>query len=400
MNKTYNLLYFYVVITWLICINFFDLSSFLSSIVTFKVRGIWCILGLVFLLPHINIAKKRTLNFKYEVLTFIFLPLISGISAYIHYNQTALQSLNVWFTCLIWIIYFGLHIYNMPSKKLERFMLIMSLIVLTLQISGQVLGYKIGNENLNELELRNNLLRLRYDTTMAMFCLFYYWSRYIAYYSIKDLFLAILMAISIYLSLTRLRIFAVLFPVFISFFMVSHKKSQIKKIIIFLLIIILFYHFRDGVFGFFIDKTTYEVTEDANIRDYSIAYFWLDATNDFLKVLFGNGIPHQDSLLGTHLMKINDMGYFADDVGIVGQWWYFGFIYILAWFSIVYKIIWKYRKLSSLYIKLYFIGSTIISFYFFPLAHEKGWLIWSILLYIADKDIQKNKLLQKCGINQ
>ena len=99
-------------------------------------------------------------------------------------------------------------------------------------------------------------------------------------------------------------------------------------------------------------------------------------------------------------MKINDMGYFADDVGIVGQWWYFGFIYILAWFSIVYKIIWKYRKLSSLYIKLYFIGSTIISFYFFPLAHEKGWLIWSILLYIADKDIQKNKLLQKCGINQ
>ena len=400
MNKTSNLLYIYIIITWLICINFIDLSSFLSSIVTFKVRGIWCILSLLFIFPYIKILKKRSLNFKYEVLIFTFLPLVSGISAYVHYNQTVLQSVNVWFTCLIWMVYFGLNICNIPFRKLERFMLVMSLIILVLQIGGQILGHKIGSSNPEELEIRNNLLRLRYDTTMAMFCLFYYWVRYILFFNIKDLFFSTLMAVSIYLSLTRLRIFAALFPLVLSFLMLPHKKSKQKIIIIFLLLGILLYYFKDGIFSFFIEQTTSQVADDMNIRDYSIIYFWIDATNDFLKILIGNGIPHQDSLLGVHLMKINSLGYFADDVGIVGQWWYFGLIYILAWFSVIYKIIWKYRKNTSLYIKLYFIGTTIVSFYFFPLAHEKGWLIWSVLLYIADKDIKKNKLIKKCGINQ
>ena len=101
--------------------------------------------------------------------------------------------------------------------------------------------------------------------------------------------------------------------------------------------------------GFFIEKTTNDAVNDSNIRDYSIIYFWKDITDNWVKILIGNGIPHQDSLLGKHLQRINSMGYYADDVGIIGQWWYFGILYIIAWGSVVYKILWKYSKLYYLF---------------------------------------------------
>lgn len=399
MNKKKNYyLLIYIIITWFICIDFLGL---IPNIFSFMMRGIWCILGLMFVLPYIHKIPNKVLNFKIEILCFLLLPLISGLSASINYNQTFIQNLNLWFTSLIWTIYFSLHIHKISTSTIEKFMFVMSLIVLLLQICGQILGYKIGVQtNPNEIEIRNGLLRLRYDTTMAMFCLFLFWYRFLNYMNIKYLLQSVLMLISIYLSLTRLRIFAALLPLFFSLFTIKYRKRRLQLFLTLSILIFLLYYFRENLFGFFIEKTTNDAVNDSNIRDYSIIYFWKDITDNWVKILIGNGIPHQDSLLGKHLQRINSMGYYADDVGIIGQWWYFGILYIIAWGSVVYKILWKYRKLLSLYIKLYFIGTTLVSFYFFPLAHEKGWFIWAIILYIADKNIQKNKYLRLCKINQ
>lgn len=398
MSNKKNCLLIYIIITWLICIDFLGL---IPNLFTFQIRGIWCIAGLIFTIPYINSIPKNNLNFKNEILCFLLIPFISGLSATIHYDQTLIQNTYLWFSSLIWTIYFSLHIHKISTRYIEIFMLLMSLIILFLQISGQFLGYKIGGYiNTDEIEIRNGLLRLRYDTTMAMFCLFLFWCKFLRNTNLKDLLLSALMLLSIYLSLTRLRIFGAIVPLIYSILNLKNKGINIKLFITFGVTLILVFYFSDNLFGFFIDKTTSDAANDTNIRDYSIIYFWKDTTDDWLKIIIGNGIPHQDSLLGKHLIKINSMGYYADDVGVIGQWWYFGIIYIITWISVLYKILWKFRKVLPQYIKLYFLGTTAISFYFYPLAHEKGWLIWVLILYIADKEIQKYKIEKKCRTNQ
>ncbi len=353
-----------------------------------------CVLGVLFYIcAPSNKRVGRNFYFKNECLIFMFIPLMSSISSNINYGQTFVQSFTIWFPCLIWLLYFCLHRYQIKTEAIIKLFLYCALLILFLQILGQFsLDFYLGKgmDEFGELEERNGLTRLRLGTKIQMILLMYFWMRYLLYKKNNDLLFALLMLTSVYMSLTRQTIATAMLIMILALFFVDkgQKKSHVWVTITILTAVI--FYFREELFGFFIEKTDQELKEGNNIRDYSMLFYWQGYTQDLLRILLGNGTPHQASQLGAYHIKIMSNGFYADDVGIVGQLWYYGIFYVLAFFSIIYKVLIKYRKYIAPWLTLYTLSVTFTLFYMFPLAHSPGWMIWVLLLYLIDCSINEH----------
>ena len=387
----------YIFLSYCLYENFFYLLP--TNIYTLAwFRYLWNLIGVGLYYIHNNenggTSVADLMNFKKEVIAFMFLPLVSGISAFVNYGQTPIQSFTLWLGSLVWICYFLLHKIEATKEEIIRGMLIISLLVLCFQVYGQIEGHQIGffYGEQDEPEYRNGLIRIRYRVYFAIFCTFYYWVDFLLNSNKKSLLIVVGAFVSIYLSLTRQLYIATFIPIVIPFLdkQTYVRKSLLRNVFALCFMFYVLWIYRDLLFGFFIERTTSEIENDGNIRIYTAAFYFSDTTQDILRILIGNGIPHEDSALGQYLHYYNqNYGFYPDDVGIIGQWWYYGIIYVLIWIIALYKLLWKYRRKISMPIKMYFWGTLIISYYIFPLAHKFGIIIWILIVYLADVDIKE-----------
>ena len=97
------------------------------------------------------------------------------------------------------------------------------------------------------------------------------------------------------------------------------------------------------------------------------------------------------------IMKENYM-IVVTDIGIIGQWFIYGLIWIILYVFMVFNIVIRYRKKIPLYIRLFVIGTFINSAWIFPYRREYEFFIWTVVLYISSiyiyqydyKNIRKN----------
>lgn len=71
------------------------------------------------------------------------------------------------------------------------------------------------------------------------------------------------------------------------------------------------------------------------------------------------------------------------DIGIIGEMYHYGFLWVLMYGYMLYLILWKYRKLLPIYIKMYVFGTSVNSLFIFPYRMGMEFMIWSSVLYIA-----------------
>lgn len=390
-----------IVLFWVITSDAFNsnlLIDFGSSInkVAKAFVFIWMTLYL-----FINYSKITTVNSNfYKIINiFVAIPFMSSIPCFLYHEQSIMVSLFGTFfnfTTLL-LFYYVLHIKQVNEKTIVAAIVCTGIIIAVIMIWQQLFpdnayfGVPTKEEILQGqvIEKRNGLFRFRIrGIDFAMLACFLCWSKLMKRFKLSIFIFGCIFFIAIYLSLTRQILFASLFAILISFYLNQESSSKFSKYIVFIIIIGALVYFGDSMFGEMIKDVRLNVDDSGYVRYLSYAKFWNDSFTSIMTFFLGNGYPFGDSPYNQYIFNLGLNGLYPSDVGFVGEGYHFGYIFIISYYVMVYRLIFNYRKIIPLYILMYIIAMSICSVMLLPIS-KMG--VWAFLLYICDLHINTNK---------
>lgn len=357
---------------------------------------------LLFLVLHF--PKSNNYNFKKDVLLLMFIPFLSSINTNMLYGQSYFDSVRALLPNITWIFYFVLHKYKVKESAILKSFLIISLLIVGIQIIQQFTFpnayFGVASEDslvetgMNDIaEQRNGLWRFRmgnngYFTCVILFALLM-WVR--KKWSNSIIFLIALMFVSVYLTLTRQVIGACLLTVFFSFFL-GKKSGGMGKVLIFGIVLVgLLYSYSDVLFGSLAQQTNEDVN-DSNIRVLAATYFWSESISSPEIFILGHGTPSGSGNFRNLIEQLQTvMHFYTSDVGVVGEIYTYGIIYVFLCYRLLWRLFFKFRKEIPTYIRLFVIFSSVMSIMIFPMYGPVYYLVWIALMYIADLHINKKQ---------
>lgn len=138
---------------------------------------------------------------------------------------------------------------------------------------------------------------------------------------------------------------------------------------------------------------------EENIRISEYRYFFTEYSKNAFTALFGNGIPHSESVFGKRELKINkEKKYFASDVGYAEIYMRFGLVGLILYAIIFYRVIiqvvpkkYMYAKLFMIYILISNIGASWIF---------QDVIVICICLYILETSNRRKYKLTRLGAHE
>ena len=388
-NSTYSIS---CLLLLLITTEFFSCSFIKIPNVLFNVTWIFILIFIVAYNRIIGFCKLDKI-----VLGFMLIPFVSSIGAYLYHEQTIIETILASTSALFYLYYFYLRKKKKPVDTLISSIIILSVIYTTIEVVAQVLypqlifGFIL--DGMDGIEVRNGLYRIRIlGAVLPVFSLFYSFyklKKKVSYFYIS-LFLYSL--IGIYMQGTRQIIASALLIIAINFLYGLRKKMDFSIVFLALVLGFLLYSNFDKLFGDMVEQTS-EVDENySRFRSYSYYGYEGNIDND-LAILLGNGQPYGDSKYGRETMRLQPLGIYASDVGIVGLYYYHGLLLIsliLFFYYFVFKNRSKLHSFLNMYVVYCFI-SNILQYYF-----EKGYFdvtFMSVIMYLCYSYIYEyNKL--------
>lgn len=326
------------------------------------------------------------------------------VVAYLHlfpfiiiYGESVYDARHFLLGYFVFLLYYIFQVGKISERCIISVMTIFGILFFFIQLIQQfvpdssVFGvYDENRINLNDsdvAEIRNGLYRFRLPGFfVVLFCLYYYWQNLLKKFEAKHFFLFFCFLCSIYLTLTRQIIFATFVTLIVSFFFKDNKAKRYFPIVVIFISIFLCL-FSDVLFGEFIEKTTDEANKD-NVRNLCFLHYWNQVTSDVIPSIFGHGN-----------LKIQEywqdmFRFYRTDIGLFGEWFLNGLLWILIYFYTIYLVLYKHRETIPLYIKLFVFGTFINSFMVFPYRSRDEFFVWVSMLYCASLYIAgKNDLL-------
>lgn len=353
---------------------------------------------------------KSNCHFRKEVMALMLLPFLSIINSFIYFGQSPYNSLLALSASFAWIVYFLLLRYKVSEAVVLKTFLIISLFIVAVQIIQQFTypNALFGVSSIDDLEngvtetaeQRNGLWRFRmhhnaYYTAPVLFAA-WCWLR--KRFDTKLCLFVALMLVSVYLTLTRQVMAACILTLFFSFFMGRKLKASSMAFVV--VIALGLYYSYDALFSNLAEQTKEDSNED-NIRLLSASYFWNESIKSPLTFLFGYGLPYNGTAFQHHMDLLKEsFKFFTSDVGIVGQIYEAGLLYVIVLFSMIGRLFFKYKHVIPDYIRMFVLFTVIMSPMIYPLVGIASVVIWAILLYICDLHINHSPLALKSTQNE
>lgn len=352
--------------------------------------------------------KGSKYNFKTDVLLLTFLPFLSSISTNIYYGQSFYDSIRALTGNFVWVFYFVLQKYKVQEATVLKAFLVIALFIVGVQIIQQftypnalfgvsTIEEAVEKGNLEVAEQRNGLWRFRmhansYFTAPVLFAALM-WAR--KKINPQLVFIIAAMLVSVYLTLTRQVIASCLLSIFLSFFLGKKSKGMARVLIIGVILFAILYAYSDVLFGSLAEQTSDDMT-DSNIRLLAAAYYWDESVSNPLAFVFGFGLPsHNGAFARLINYQKETLKFFTTDVGAIGKIYEYGIIYVILCYYLLWKVLFKLKKVVPLYIRVFTIFVGVMSIMIFPFATTLYYFIWTCLLHICDIYINRAKALAK-----
>lgn len=353
------------------------------------------VVALLFFLLYIN-DKQFKCTYFYGYIKFLFLwPIVPTIISLFYGCEfvTSLISILGWTFASMMFLYYKK--FQISEESLMTILTVMGTITAVIQIYQQInpefAVFGIFNDDMQDLygelsEIRNGLYRFKVGCAMLqMLCFFYYFDNVTKKITIKNIVFFVLFTVSIYLYLTRQIMVAVgcscLYLLYYKF-----KNSKVNtKLLVFVSSVSLFLLgsiYWDNLFGSLIGDYK-EDTHTTDIRFDFIQWILNYYLDNFLPCLFGHGPD-------AFQYALRNRDYHLADIGFLGESYYYGLIWGFVYIGMIYKIFTKCFKAIPLYLKLFFIASTIISIFIFPYTNRPTMVTWVSVLYLSDFYLNKN----------
>lgn len=394
---------FILIVLLLFTNNFFSYTNWdetLEGQISFFIYG-----GIILTFLSGKKTTSEKMNFQSIIFCLTLFPFLTILMSIVEFDQHPIYSFKVLFPNFVWLLYFLLHKYNVREKMLINIMIFFVIIILAIQIIQQftypnaLFGvYSKEQQSIfsldDKVEVRNGLYRFRLygSYLISMIILFFHWIKLQKKYSIKNVIIIFVAFLSIYLTLVRQLQAATILTIIFSFIFIRSSKAKLWATVSSVIFAIILYFYSDELFYKLALQTAEESSKD-NIRLLSLAFYWQKITQDPFTFLFGYGLPANNSNFG-HLSQLwnNTYHFYTSDIGLVGQWFHYGIVYILLYLYIIYILLIKYRKTIPAYIRLFVFSTFLTIAMIYPLSGPFNYIIWCFVLYITDLHINKSKL--------
>ena len=395
LDKTHFLLKLFFVITLLISTRLFSFKG-----VDIKIFQIIEIINILILVLLCVFNKKRTRGqFKNNFIWIALFTLTAALPAYYYHNQSLFWSLFVSRPILYLLLYRFLHIYNFTPKFVLKtlFYIGVTWAVIMVVQAFTFPNYLFGHKDLEIKELldraRGNLVRLnikdmRFGVLVFLFSIVSFIN---SKRNVKRLFLVFLMSCGVFLTGTRQIIFTCFALSFIIYLYSNPIKLQRRFIALIITTPIIFFILYSSLnyYEYLIAKTSEDL--NSNYARLLAAKFYLfdywPSDNPFFAYLFGNGWEHGQSNYGKEIITNhwNKKGFFRVDIGLIGAFNKFGFLYIISVIAFLYKILKRQYTQNTIFIKYFFWFLAIISFTSANHFEIESIIIIACLAFVLDK---------------
>jgi hypothetical protein len=333
-------------------------------------------------------------GFKYHII-FIFIgTFLSAFMAKVFHSQdmsiTVYQQRAIYFL----LFYFLLH-YLLPNPRdLEKMIMVIGLLFCLVYI----VQTKIYPTLITDAMIFRDRGTLRIFMPGGVFMVLAY---YLSFKRIFEKFnwlpfsILILTGIVALLLAGRQLIISLLLISFVNILIDKRIKNKLALIFLFVVVISAASFFMRDTINDMISVSQKHSQEGENyIRFRAVKYFLFEFPNNKLSYIFGNGTPSERSVYGISLEKFTEFyGFYMSDIGIIGTYFKYGSIFVIAVLAIFIKILFSKLNSNIIYIKN-FIVSTIITMFTteFLFDVSDGIVAISILLYIIDYNSQAGSL--------
>ena len=372
----------------------------IKNILYYLLMGIVCIgLATLYFVQYIN----QPITFKYYVAFITMWPFCIVLSSFLQGGILIEEFSQILSWTYVGSFFFIFYRFKFSEKMILWILGLYALTTVGIQLAQQIdpLFAIFGGdpEDLRDVVLaeeRNGLARFfvgSYHIQMLIMCFF--WSRLLKTFRLHWAMLSALLVVSIYLYLTKQILVSTLFTLGISFFMIKERRVKILACALGIVCLVVLGIFWKDLFGELIQDSKDDNFSHA-IRFEFIEYIMEYNLTDLIGVLFGHGTTKP------WFAELQHRLYSPSDIGFFGESIYFGWIWALAYFYVIYRIMVTYRHNIPLYIKLFVVCSGVISIFIFPYRNRIETFNWICMIYICSLyiDERKDLLLDKgVGLN-
>lgn len=388
-SKSYGLTIFFFVY---LCFttNFFNFWGYTA----FILARYWLIhtifLWSVFFFSYHYGKLRGEYTWKY-VLFFAVFPYLVALLKPFHAGGSINYEIGTCFDYVtIFVFFFFFHKCKLSEQYIVRLIITFGIATFLIQIYQQLnphllmfgIDFSAMEKTGNLAFMRNDLYRFRIGSyVIQMFCLLYYWERLLKKLTFLNILMVLVFSVSIYLYLTRQVIIAGVGTMGIMFLKETLLRKSIWPIIVVVSALFLLLHFWDALFSDFITEYK-ESSYTTDIRQEAVEFILPRIFKNPITILFGHG--HQ--LI--ERTSWNENGYYMSDIGFFGQAYYYGVIWVLVFYVLCYKILFKSQSIP-LYIKMFVLCWCITSPMIYPFTNKPTVFMWTCVLYIIS--LYKNK---------
>lgn len=334
---------------------------------------------------------------KWTILT-IFL---SFIPAYIDWGQSITQSIGMslkWSWVLL--LYFILRKWNIDSAVIMKYIIILSIIWVILEI-GQQFTYPNywfagrSGEEPESIAQRMGLYRFYiWGVDFVMMAYAYCIgesSNLKKGLSQKMLIIGIILFIGLLCYCSRKHIYVSLFAIGYFALMTKNKYRNYIRMFIVLVVLFLVYNFYDSFTEMNAEQAAAQGEGEDFIRFLALKYYLFDFSNSPLYFWLGTGIQANNSALADAINYSTEvLRFYKADIGIFGYYSTFGILGTSAMILYIWRFIKNWRYID-LWLKLFFIMKLFLIVFDFWGMWNVGMMAYTIFLYILELNIQKNK---------
>lgn len=352
-----------------------------------------CLLLILCVLFNTKVFLQKGVHFKVFVLCFLFLPLTSVIGAYLFHRQPIGLTLLLERVNLFWLLYFVLHIFDLPTERIKNLIIFLGGVWAFLTVAQQF-TYPTAFFYSRGEDIRAGVIRLMVTgLPFGVFVLFYYFNEYLITRKTNYLLFAFFMMAALYFNGSRQTLGAAIFCMLIAVFMLKgeEKWKYITTLVLMGLVVVLF--LQPSFLAEHIELTTVQMNDEDYIRFRAVDFYFNEYWPHWGAKLIGNGKPHIDSDYGLEMEYLSKgLGLFRVDIGIIGAYNSFGLFYIVNAIIVTIKALsFRLPSEKNRPLKLYLIFSTILLplSFFYPSA--VGMSFFSLLFYLIDKAVTEKK---------
>ena len=350
----------------------------------------WCSYFIyVFLICYVYFHRDKIsavfTSFKKELWVLILLPLLGTVIRSLLSSGSFINERQYILPLSVFLFYYIYNIYRIEEQDICNIFTAIALCAFGIQIVQllypQSAVFGIYDEGIRQsrhvmVEIRNGIYRFRLETYFfTLFCLYYYWNRLLAKLTLRNIALFSVFLASTYLYLTRQIMIAVVITLMCSYLFIKNTKARVVSIMLIGILSLVLLQYSSELFKELFNRTKTELVS-MNVRVISTGFYWEKICENPITFLFGNGHP-------TLLSKWAKKGLFPSDIGLIGEMFYYGILWIILYLYTVYLILVKYGKRLPLYIKLFVFGTFTNSIMIFPYRNDAEYFVWTTILYLA-----------------